>query len=127
MVDIKIFDVDHGFCAAISTDEHHTILLDCGYSFRTGFRPVRYLINHHSRHIDYLIIPAYAKESLASFSDVNSHFIERYFSADYLITNPSISVSSIEELILQNPDTLQDLSLLGEVKHGRRNIDQPIQ
>ena len=39
MLDIKIFDVDYGFCAALTTGDHHTVLMDFGYSTRSGFNP----------------------------------------------------------------------------------------
>lgn len=127
MLDIKIFDVDHGFCAAIEASNRHTIMLDCGYSFRTGFRPARYLLNHHCRHIDYLIVPAYTEGHLAGFSDLNDHFLERYFFIDYLISNPSINVNSIHELAIRNPGIGQDLKLLSKVGYGRKKIDRTIE
>jgi len=127
MLNIKIFDVDHGFCAVIEADNRHTILLDCGYGFRTGFRPARYLLNHRSQHIDYLIVPAYTEGHLVGFSDFINHFLERYFSIDCFVTNPSINFNSVEELLVQNPGIGQDLKLLCKANYGQRRIDQSIQ
>lgn len=126
MVKIKIFDVDHGFCAAIEANECHTMLLDCGYSFRTGFRPARYLLNHRSRHLDYLIIPAYTEGHLTGFSDLSSHFSEHYFSIDHLIANPSVNAASIPELMVRNPGTGQALRTLNNVKCSPVKIEQTI-
>lgn len=124
MVKIKLFDVDHGFCAGIELDEHHIMLLDCGYSFRTGFRPARYLLNHPSRHIDYLVIPAYTKEHLTGFSDLSSHVSEHYFSIDCLIANPSINAANLPELMIRNPGTGSTLKQLSNVLRQQRKINQ---
>lgn len=122
-----IFDVDHGFCAVIETNERRTILLDCGYSFRTGFRPARYLLNRCSYRLDYLIAPAYTEGHLAGFSDLISRFLERYFSIGCFVANPSINFNSIEELSVRNPGIGQDLKLLCKVNYGQRRINQTIQ
>ncbi len=127
MLRIKIFDVDHGFCAVIQGNDYHTILLDCGYSFRTGFRPGRYLLNNYCRHLDYLIVPAYTEGHLAGFIDLNNHFLKHHFSIDYLITNPSINVNSIYEFAVGNPDLVHELKLLNQIGYLRKKIDQTIQ
>jgi len=127
MVQIKLFDVDHGFCAAIEANERHTMLLDCGYSFRTGFRPARYLLNQRSRQLDYLVIPAYTEGSLTGFLDLNSHFAEHYFSIEHLLTNPSIKATSLLELTVRNPGLGQALRLLDTASCGHRKPAQTLQ
>jgi len=124
---IEIFNVERGFCAALEADECHTTLLDCGYSFRTGFRPARYLLNRRSRQIDYLVISAYTKGHLTSFADLNSYFAEHDFSVGCLIANPSIDATSIPELAVRNPSTGRALQLLNKVDYRQRKIDRPIQ
>lgn len=36
---VRIFDVEHGGCAAIETPNNHLILVDCGHNSSTGWRP----------------------------------------------------------------------------------------
>lgn len=127
MVSIKIFDVDHGFCAAVEANDRHTLLIGCGYSFRNGFRPARYVLSRCSRHLDGLILPTYTADHLAGFSDLNGHFLEHYFSVDYLVVNPSINSSSIPELKARNPLIGKALSSLEKVNCQSKEITQSIQ
>jgi beta-lactamase superfamily II metal-dependent hydrolase len=125
-MNITIFNVEHGFCAAVDTDERHTLLIDCGYSFRTGFRPARYLINNTTRYLNYLIVPTYTEDHLAGFSDFINHFLEGYFSIAYLVANPSIDTQNLPELIIRNFGTTKSAGLFNKVSEsfwkGERSI-----
>lgn len=125
-MNIKIFDVDHGFCSAIEADDFRTALIDCGYNFLTGFRPSWYFLNHRIHHLDYLIVPTYTEDHLKGFSDLTSHLLEHNFSIDYLIANPSIDANSVPELAVRNPGTGKELRLLNKVYNGQKNIDKRI-
>ncbi|MEG4347638.1 hypothetical protein QUB70_30810 [Microcoleus sp. A003_D6] len=125
-MNIKIFDVDHGFRSAIEADDYRTVLIDSGYSFRNGFRPSWYFLNHRTRHLDYLIVPAYTEDPFKGFSDLMSHLLEHNFSIDYLMANPSIDVNSVPELAVRNPGTGKELRLLNKVYNGQTNVDQRI-
>lgn len=127
MLSVKVFDVDHGFCAAVETDDRHTVLIGCGYSFRNGFRPARYVLNRCSRHLDCLVLPTYIEDHLVGFSDLKGHFFEHYFSIDYLIVNPSVNTNSIPELKTRNSLTGKALSSLDQVDCQRKEINQFIQ
>src|SRR5437879_6082142 len=43
-MDIRIFDVAHGFCAYVVADNGNTMLIDCGHNDETGFYPADYLL-----------------------------------------------------------------------------------
>lgn len=101
MLDIKIFDVDHGFCAAINTGEHHTILLDCGYNSRTGFRPAQYVFQQRNV-LDGVILPAYSQDHLASFPDLMTQCLEHGLPVNSLVANPSLSATQYPELAVPN-------------------------
>ena len=46
---VRIFDVEHGGCAAIETPNNHLILVDCGHNSSTGWRPSSWIrFSHHS-------------------------------------------------------------------------------
>ncbi|MBW4622347.1 MAG: hypothetical protein KME17_23705 [Cyanosarcina radialis HA8281-LM2] len=124
MVKIELFNVDRGFCAAIEADNRHTILFDCGYSFRNGFRPARYLLSKPSLHLDYLIVPAYTTGHLVGFSDLIGHFLERRFSIDYLIANPSLDPDSLPELAVRNSGASEFLKSLNRVFEGCGDVEQ---
>lgn len=127
MLEIKIFNVDHGFCTVIQLNNKHTILLDCGYNFCSGFRPARYLLNHDFQHLDYLIVPAYTEGHLAGFIDFNNHFSEGHFSINCLITNPSINDNNIYNLAGGNLDLFHELKVLSKIKYLCKEIDQTVQ
>src|SRR5262245_22219890 len=42
-MEVKIFDVSHGFCALVTADNGNVILIDAGHNEKTGFRPSIYL------------------------------------------------------------------------------------
>jgi len=41
-MEIRIFDVEHGFCAYLVADNGNTMLFDCGTNGTTGFNPADY-------------------------------------------------------------------------------------
>lgn len=61
-MEIKIFDVEHGFCAYIKADNGNTVLIDCGYNNSTNFRPSMYLRNNGCSEITKLIISNYDED-----------------------------------------------------------------
>jgi beta-lactamase superfamily II metal-dependent hydrolase len=42
-MEVKIFDVSHGFCALVTVDNGNVMLIDAGHNEKTGFRPSVYL------------------------------------------------------------------------------------
>lgn len=64
-MEIRIFDVEHGFCAYIIADNHNVMLIDCGHNQSTGFRPSDYLPSHGCSGIERLIISNYDEDHLS--------------------------------------------------------------
>lgn len=102
MLDIKIFDIDHGFCAAVDTADHHAILMDFGYSARSGFNPSKYLLQQRCTSLDCLIIPAYGKEHLAGLSDFLRQTLVDGLAVPFLVANPSLEADQFQELDAAN-------------------------
>jgi len=98
MLDIKIFDVDHGFSAAINLHDHHVILLDVGSNLRNGFASWQYAIEQNCSTIDCLILPAYIREHLDGIPDVLDHLSEAGITVDRLVTNPTLNVEQFPDL-----------------------------
>jgi beta-lactamase superfamily II metal-dependent hydrolase len=64
-VEIRIFDVEHGFCAYIIADNKNVILIDCGYNSKTGFRPSSYLLHDRKCNaIERFIVSNYDEDHL---------------------------------------------------------------
>ena len=127
MLNIKIFDVDHGFCAAVNANDHHRILIDCGYNSRNGFYPTRYFRSISARRLNYLIVPSFIEGSLAGLYDLIQHFPNNCFSIDNLLVNPSIDCDSLPELIVRNFRNRNSLSFLSSVCERCSNVERSIQ
>lgn len=98
MLDIKIFDVDHGFSAAIDRHHHHTILLDVGSNSRNGFGPWQYVLKRHCSSVDCLIVPAYIQEHLDGIPDFLEHLSEAGITVNRLVANPTLKMGQFPDL-----------------------------
>ncbi|RMG10228.1 MAG: hypothetical protein D6728_11115 [Cyanobacteria bacterium J055] len=89
MLEIEIFNVEQGFCAAINLGEHHSILIDSGENSSTGFKASNYLLQHHCRSLDCLVLATYTEDHLLGISDlVRESF--GHIPINFLVANPSI-------------------------------------
>jgi len=102
MLNIKIFNVDQGFCAALSTGDHHTILIDFGYSTRSGFNPSQHLLQEHCTSLDCVIIPAYGAEHLVGLSDFLRQTLIDGLAVHFLVANPSLPTDQFHALAAAN-------------------------
>lgn len=126
MLDIRIFDVDHGFCAAVQTGDRRQILIDCGYSSRSGFHPTQYLFSNSTRNLNYLIMPTFTEGDLAGFYDLIGQSSNNCFSIDHLLVNPSIDAESLPELVVRNFRTRNSIKLLRDVCGRCGNVERTI-
>ncbi|PLZ93149.1 hypothetical protein CEN44_04000 [Fischerella muscicola CCMEE 5323] len=126
MLNIRIFEVDHGFCAAIQNGDYQ-ILIDCGYHSRSGFFPVRYLFSNSIRHLNYLIMPTFTEGSLAGFYDLIGHSFSNCFTIDHLLVNPSIDRDSLPELVVRNFQTINSLKFLNDACQRCSSVERTVQ
>ncbi|MDB9373089.1 hypothetical protein [Nodularia sphaerocarpa] len=110
-MEIKIFNVDCGFCALIVADNNHAALIDCGYNQRTGFRPTSYIMNSNLVGLEHLIISHLSDANLADFPYLMGNDIQSQFPTKFLIKNPSL-----------NADNLPELGIRNNAKTGRINL-----
>ncbi len=97
MIDIKIFQVEQGFCAAIELGSRHTILIDCGSSHQ--FKPAQYIWQRkHCEYLDYLILPAYTKDHLSGFDELVNQFYQHDIPIHFLVFNPSLNLEQLSDL-----------------------------
>lgn len=102
MLNIQIFDVNHGFCAAVQSGENSHLLIDCGYHTHRKFYPSKYLFRQSIHHLDYLIVPTLVDGSLAGFYDLMGYASSHCLSIDRILINPSIDQESLPELMVRN-------------------------
>lgn len=70
--ELKIFDVRHGFCAALLSRDN-LILIDCGYDSE-GFRPLEWLYAKGYRHIDSLIVSNFDQDHISDIKAIRDNF-----------------------------------------------------
>jgi len=127
MLNVRIFDVDHGFCAAVQTGDRHQMLIDCGYNARSGFHPKRYLFSNSTHHLNYLIMPTFTEGSLAGFYDLIGSASKHCFSIDHLLINPCIDAESLPELIVRNFSLRQSLKFLSDACRRCGHVERTMQ
>lgn len=69
-MEIRIFDVSHGFCAYLIADNGSVMLFDCGHNENTGFRPSVYLPAQGCREINHLIIHNFDEDHVSDLHNV---------------------------------------------------------
>ncbi|PMB52504.1 hypothetical protein CEN39_09475 [Fischerella thermalis CCMEE 5201] len=111
-MEIKVFDVDCGFCALIVADNNHAALIDCGYNERTGFRPTNYIMNSSLLELEHLIISNLSEENLADLPYLMGEDVQSQFPTKFLIKNPSLNANNLPEIGIRNNSRTGRLDLL---------------
>ncbi|HEX7026048.1 MAG TPA: MBL fold metallo-hydrolase, partial [Gammaproteobacteria bacterium] len=93
MMEIRIFDVSHGFCAYLIADNGNVMLFDCGHNERTGFRPSSYLVQNGCRGIEHLIIQNFDQDHVSDLPNI----LDR-LPVTLLIRNRSVTPEQLQRL-----------------------------
>jgi len=96
MIDIKIFEVEQGFCAAIDAYNDLHIMIDCGSG--SHFSPSRYIWQKHYKYLDYLVLPSYTKNHLAGFPEIVNQSWQHNIPIHFLVFNPTIAPEQFSDL-----------------------------
>jgi beta-lactamase superfamily II metal-dependent hydrolase len=94
-MEIKIFDVAHGFCAYIIAENRNVILVDCGCNPQTGFSPSSYLSRTGCSGIERLFITNYDEDHLDDLPN-----LRHTLSINVLHRNRSLSGEELRQLKL---------------------------
>lgn len=90
---ITVFNVEHGQCSLIETDEGGKILVDCGHNGSTGWRPSTYLPGRGIDTVDRLFITN-SDEDHAS----DLHNLRKVTQISSLNRNPTVTSANIKQL-----------------------------
>ncbi len=96
MMEIRILDVAHGFCAYVVTDNNKVVLIDGGRNEETGFEPSVYLTQRGYSTIERFIVSNYDEDHISDLPKML-----RRLQIRLLTRNPSIDADQLEELKLQ--------------------------
>lgn len=67
---LQIFDVEHGACALLTTDNGARVMIDCGHNATTGWKPGTYLRQNGIMSIDVLAITNYDEDHVSGINDL---------------------------------------------------------
>ena len=90
---LEVFDVEHGACALITTDEGKYVMIDCGHNATTGWRPGDYLAARQIRQIEALIVTNYDEDHVSGLPNL----LDRV-QVKFIYRNKSVSAPDIRRL-----------------------------
>lgn len=96
-MELKIFDVAHGFCAYLIADNNNVMLFDCGYNQETGFSPSSYLQTNGRTSIERLIIQNFDQDHVSDLPNILEKFTVKLFSR-----NPSFTPQQLKAIKLES-------------------------
>jgi beta-lactamase superfamily II metal-dependent hydrolase len=126
-MEIRIFDVEHGFCAYVIGDNHNVMLIDCGHNEKTGFRPSDYLPRNRCSGVENFIVSNYDEDHISDLPNLcelkqpNGHnFIQT------LVRNKSISGEELRKIKLKGGPIAPGMgSLLDMIKTYTHDVSIP--
>ncbi|GAB6146784.1 ComEC/Rec2 family competence protein [Desulfocicer niacini] len=92
-MEIKIFDVSHGFCAYLIADNGNIMLFDCGHNEKTDFRPSVYLPRKGCTGIEHLIIHNFDQDHVSDL-----HNLLRVLPIQLFFRNRSITPETLSRI-----------------------------
>ena len=95
-MEFKIFNVRHGFCAALMGNNHLT-LIDCGHDHNYDYTPLHWLYLKGYRHINSLIISNFDQDHISDIETIRDNF-----TVGKLVINRTISKQALAEIKIKN-------------------------
>jgi beta-lactamase superfamily II metal-dependent hydrolase len=96
-VEIRIFDVAHGFCACLIADNGNVMLFDCGHNQETGFQPSTWLAAHGCTRIDHLIIQNFDQDHVSDLPNILARI-----PVTVLFRNPSFTPEQLSAIKIRS-------------------------
>ncbi|MCG7986589.1 MAG: hypothetical protein JAZ20_06515 [Candidatus Thiodiazotropha weberae] len=90
-----IFNVSHGFCAALKIGNHLT-LIDCGHDDNHDFTPIEWLYQKGFRQIDTLIISNFDQDHVSDIITLRDKFRVGKFVANRTINSLDLTILKLE-------------------------------
>jgi beta-lactamase superfamily II metal-dependent hydrolase len=90
---LEIFDVEHGACALVTTSNGKRVMIDCGHSAATNWRPGHHLARFGISWLDRLYVTNFDEDHVSGFPNLSD-----YVHIGALYTNPTVAPSTIRSL-----------------------------
>ena len=94
---IRVFDVSHGFCAYLIADNGNVMLFDCGHNERTNFRPSVFLPRNGCTGINHLVIHNFDQDHVSDL-----HNLLRVLPVQLFFRNRSITPEILTRIKLES-------------------------
>lgn len=104
-VELKIFDVRHGFCAALIIDKI-LILIDCGHDAES-FRPLEWLRDRGFNRIDVLIISNFDQDHISSMK-----YLVNHFAVSHIFRNCRITPEQLRQLKIRGGGLSEEMNIV---------------
>lgn len=122
---LKIFDVEHGGCALLRTDDGRHILIDCGHNASSRWYPGDYLVAQGISHIDLLVVTNYDQDHVSGYLN-----LRRKVTIGGIWRNTSVTPQTIHQLKSDvgtvSPEMNQFIADIGGALFGPPGVGQPI-
>ena len=109
---VQIFDVEHGQCSLVTTDNGSRILVDCGHNTSTGWRPSEYLERIGVSSLDALFVTNFDEDHASDLPN-----LARKVAVPNLISNTSVTGPDLYRLKRRN-GMGNGIAALAEMKSG---------
>jgi len=127
-MEIRIFDVEHGFCAYVIGDNRNVMLIDCGHNEKTGFRPSDYLQKKGCTGIENFVVSNYDEDHISDLPNLCELPKQQngYNFIQTLGRNKSISGEELRKLKLKSGPIAPGMeSLLAMIKTYTHEVPTP--
>lgn len=115
-MEIRIFDVAHGFCCYVVADNGNTMLVDCGHNDQTAFYPSNYLLAVGCRGINRFFVTNYDEDHVSGLP-ILRQFSER-IPIHILHRNRSVTTDQLRALKRQGGPLGSGITALLEMMSG---------
>ena len=114
-MEVHIFDVEHGSCAAVISPSGHLLMIDCGHNDTTGWRPWAW-VAARGQPIANLTITNFDRDHVTDLPNVLARNVVTSFTMNWNVTaawvrrqKGSLGMSPGVELAIQRLDALRNL------------------
>jgi len=92
-VDLRIFNVEHGACALLTSDVGTRLMIDCGHNASTDWTPGKHLRAMGASTLDMLCITNYDEDHVSGFRDLDAQVF-----VAWLVRNVSVTAADLYRL-----------------------------
>lgn len=93
IVELRIFNVEHGACALLTCDNGKRLMIDCGHNASTGWTPSWHLQRMGISTLDVLMITNYDEDHVSGLRDLDTRL-----NINWLFRNTSVSGATLQHL-----------------------------